>query len=375
MSKIDFDAIPAVACTMNGGEFQLESNGEKSKTRKIKIKARSGQPIEHWFWGKIVHDLSGMRMHKARLPVDYAHNDSEVLGYLNHFDSSSGDLVASGALTPFKEDDRASEVIAKMDMGVPYEASIFFGGDGIALQDVADGESVTVNGYDFSGPGVIVREWPLRGVAVCPYGADANTETKSLSSKSSKHFRASVWKPEPKETAKKEIGMSEEIVAAPAVVEAEMLSVEVTKQEAAPEVKPVEALVVDAPVVEVKPEAAPVEAQPVEKHVELSQAEKDRIEFKRMKEDFGAEIAAEVFSEGGDYAAAQKLAYDRIKQENEKLRKQIPAVVGGQAAQFATGKRDGQSDDVIRAEYAKLTDPIERGRFRNEHAEALGITK
>lgn len=54
-----------------------------------------------------------------------------------------------------------------------------------------DGEIAPVNGYDFEGPGVIIREWPLRGVAICPYGADANTESAALSTGPS--FAATRW--------------------------------------------------------------------------------------------------------------------------------------------------------------------------------------
>ena len=187
----DFAAIPSAACQFAGGEVAIGDNGEKAKTAPVKIKARSGQPLEHWFWGRVVHDLAGMRLNKSRLPIDYAHNDSEVLGYLNHFDSESGDLLASGALIPFSENDRASEVLFKMREGVPYEASIFFGGDGIKVQEIAEGEVSPVNGYDFAGPGVIIREWPLRGVAICPYGADANTESAAMSKGPS--FAATRW--------------------------------------------------------------------------------------------------------------------------------------------------------------------------------------
>jgi hypothetical protein len=35
-----------------------------------------------------------------------------------------------------------------------------------------------VNGFQFAGPGIVIREWPLRGVAVCPYGADMNTRSE-----------------------------------------------------------------------------------------------------------------------------------------------------------------------------------------------------
>ena len=177
MNERNLDAVPKAAFMFSGGQVELGDNGQGAKSAPIKLKARSGDAIEHWYWGKVVHDLAGMRIHKPRLTLDYAHNESEVLGYLNHFDTSSGDLIVSGALTPWREDDRASEVMFKLREGVPYEASIFFGGDGIKIEEVGDRSVVQVNGRQFEGPGIIVREWPLRGVAVCPYGADQNTET------------------------------------------------------------------------------------------------------------------------------------------------------------------------------------------------------
>lgn len=180
MNEDRFKSIPERACMFAGGEVTVKHDPD-SKTAPVKVKARSGKPLEHWFWGRVVHDLAGMRMHKPRLALDYAHNDAEVIGYLNHFDSSSGDLMASGAIIPFTAGDRADEVLFKMGQGVPYEASIFFGGDGMKIEEVPEGASTQVNGYQFDGPGCVIREWPLRGVAVCPYGADQNTETTTMS--------------------------------------------------------------------------------------------------------------------------------------------------------------------------------------------------
>ena len=179
------------------GEVEFRDNGPNAKSAGITLKARSGDSIDHWYWGKVVHDLSGMRVHKPRLTVDYAHNDAEVLGYLNHFDIASGDLIASGALTPWRDDDRASEVMFKMREGVPYEASIFFGGDGIKVQEIAEGQIEEVNGRQFEGPGTIIREWPLRGVAICPYGADQNTESAAM--KSGETYAAEIMATEQQE--------------------------------------------------------------------------------------------------------------------------------------------------------------------------------
>lgn len=173
-----FKEVPAGALCFAADELAVsDANGPDAKSAPLRMKARSGQPIEHWYWGKIAHDLSGMRMKAGRVAVDYNHDPKEVIGYLNHFDISSGDLHCSGALVPYKENDRATEVAHKARNGVPYEASIFFGGGDTVVEEVPQGECAEVNGYKFDGPGVIFREWPLRGVALCPYGADMNTES------------------------------------------------------------------------------------------------------------------------------------------------------------------------------------------------------
>lgn len=169
--------VPMAATQFVVGECVFGDNGEEAKTVPLKMVARSGDPIDHWYWGRVVHDMDGMTMHKQRLPVDYIHDDGEVIGYLNNFSIEDGNLVASGALVPYRESDRASEVIYKQRQGVPYEASINFGGGGLRVEEVEDGVPVEVNGRQFTGPLTIVRQWPLRGVAVCPYGADCNTET------------------------------------------------------------------------------------------------------------------------------------------------------------------------------------------------------
>lgn len=266
----DFSKIPAGACTLVVGEVELGDNGDGAKSAPISLVARSGKPIEHSFWGRVVHDFAGMHLHKSKLPIDYVHDSKEVIGYLNKFSTESGDLVSSGALVPFKESDRATEIIHKSKAGVPYEASINFGGDGIKVQEIGPGEMSQVNGYDFEGPGLIIREWPLRGVAICPYGADMNTDSTVLSN-TGKEFSATVVTAS--ETTTKETEMSEkESVEVVAEAEAAEAKAEEVASETVELVEPVEDAVVEAEQAEAKPvveaEAAPEgkleqEAQPL----------------------------------------------------------------------------------------------------------------
>jgi len=176
-SKTTTKLVPATAYHMTVGEFLLGDNGENAKSAPITIVARTGKPVEHWYWGRMVHDFGGMKLHKDRLPIDYCHNPDQIIGYLNNFETDSGDLIASGALTPWKDSDRATEIIFKSGQGVPYEASIDFTAS-TTIEEVAEGKSVEVNGETFDGPGIVFRQWHLRGVAVCPYGADMYTESK-----------------------------------------------------------------------------------------------------------------------------------------------------------------------------------------------------
>lgn len=176
--------VPVAAMVFNVGQVQFAAAGggdggdADSKKVPITLLGRTGKPISHWYWGNVVHDMAGMKLAHDSLPIDYCHFPDEILGYLNQFDTSTGDLVAKGELIPYADGDRASEVTFKAKNGVPYEASINFAGGPLRLEELQAGTSVQVNGNTVQGPALIIREWTLRGIAVCPYGADMNTKTE-----------------------------------------------------------------------------------------------------------------------------------------------------------------------------------------------------
>ena len=155
--------------------LRFERVSGESLTAPISMLARVSEPIDHWYWGKIVHDFSGMK-HKPTIPVDWEHQ--QEIGYLDKFNVDDDGLHVGGEIVPFSTDDKASELIHKGQRGVPYEASIDWSGNGTKIQNVEEGELVTVNGKEFSGPLTVVREWPLRAVAVCKFGADGGTKSR-----------------------------------------------------------------------------------------------------------------------------------------------------------------------------------------------------
>lgn len=315
----NFSEIPASACLFTVGDFELGDNGDGAKSAPVRLLARSGQPIEHPYWGRIVHDMAGVKLHKSRLAIDYVHDSKEVIGYLNKFENDGGDLITSGALVPFKDTDRATEILHKMKQGVPYEASINFGGDGIKVQELSEGEVSEVNGYQFDGPGVIVREWPLRGVAICPYGADMNTESAVAFSNSKQVFSASVIS-EP-EAATEEGSVMSESVEVAAEVEVAPEAAEMEQAEKVEEaVEVVEGEVEDV-VEEETPAELAAEAEVVEG--EVKDVEFSASEFAKIVDAFGAEIAAQTVRESGSYETALKLHADALEEENKVLKVKI----------------------------------------------------
>jgi hypothetical protein len=137
--------------------------------------ARTGKPAPHGWWSSpTVQDFAGMS-HAERIAVNFGHNDTEIVGYADQFDTSSGDLVLTGALTPTTPDDRASQLKQQWDAGVPFQASIEVSEDGLVIEEIPAGVQAVVNGLTVDGPVTIFRAWKLRGVAVCQNGADDGT--------------------------------------------------------------------------------------------------------------------------------------------------------------------------------------------------------
>ncbi len=187
------EQVPATAMCLNAGDITItESTSAEgaATTYDVSLLARSSGPIEHWYWGQqTVHDFSGMRV-AEKIPIDFNHDTAEVIGYLDTFSQEAEGLRVSGKLVSFGDNDRAAEIAKKSRAGIPWQASINFGGDGITVEKLSENTSTTVNARQLAGPATIIRTFPLRGVAITPYGADENTESVVLSGK--KEFTVTI---------------------------------------------------------------------------------------------------------------------------------------------------------------------------------------
>jgi|TARA_A100001037_G_scaffold40607_1_gene31720 hypothetical protein len=302
---------PSNAFTLSG-ECQVNfshSDGE-SNSHKVTLLARSSQPIEHWYWGNVVHDLDGMRLTKDRIPLDFNHDANEIIGYLDEFEVTKEGLVCRGELTPFKDDDRASEIIFKAKAGVPWEASIAFGGDGIKVENIAKGASAKVNGYELEGEAAVIRSWPFRGCAICPQGADENTSSSVFSGGDPVVVEFINGDEEMSEDRQ---DVAEDVQVEDQLDEQFDDAVEEVAEDLEDNTDAVEEILED--IVDAVDEK-------IEEVVELSN-EDARAELSQFMEKFGVENGAKWFAEGKTEADATALHYQAIEQERDELRNQV----------------------------------------------------
>ena len=351
----DYNNIPANACTF-AAELKLGDNGKGSTTAPVRMLARSSKPIEHWFWGNVVHDTSGFNLNgKSRLSIDADHDPSQAIGYANKFEVESEGLYMSGSLISHFKKDRADKIMRDMKAGIPYEASINFGGDGIKIEEVPEGKSANVNGYAFAGPGVIIREWPLRNVAITLLGADGNTNSQVFSDSGTvaatvltQKQEADSMKPTDKAEAKEAPQEAVELAQVEAAEE-----VETANEESATELsQAVEEEVAEVAVAAV--EAVEAEAEEVE---ELQFSQSDIV---KMHTEFGADIAFQVMTNGGNYDDAKELFHQAERAELEALRAEVaelkatkPVASGASPIAFADGEKRKPKMSFVQAVAAR----------------------
>lgn len=190
--------VPAAALQFRAGELEFAEVTGDAKVFPFVMKARSPDVIQHPYWGRIVHDMAGMTLRKPTCPIDYCHWSDQIIGVGETFTADNSGLTVSGRLVALSADseDRAFEVGTKAKLGVPYEASIDFRGPGVVLEELGEGASAEVNGQQLTGPLTIVRKWPLRSVAVAPYGADSGTSTAFSEPKDGELFAVSLLQEE-----------------------------------------------------------------------------------------------------------------------------------------------------------------------------------
>jgi hypothetical protein len=153
-------------------KLAADTNAQSTTSRPITLLARTNTVLNHWFWGRCIHDFAGMR-HKERIALDYCHDDDDLVGYADEFPVDANGLTLTGRLESIEPMDRAQKVILQSDKGIPFEASIFF--DEAELEYIPEGYMTQVNGQAQEGPLTVFRKWLLRACSVCPHGYDSDS--------------------------------------------------------------------------------------------------------------------------------------------------------------------------------------------------------
>lgn len=150
-----------------------EEPAADAKGIKVQIKALGREPIDHWYFGKIIHDLSTCRMPR-RMALDDSHGVE--IGYC-HPELTEYGIEAEG--TVFADMGSSTEggkrVADCLRNGIPQQASIDWSGP-CDLVELPEGLETMVNGKVQQGPLCIVQNWMLRALAICKNGVDFTTE-------------------------------------------------------------------------------------------------------------------------------------------------------------------------------------------------------
>jgi hypothetical protein len=340
----------------------LEATGDAmtaGATRPIRLFARALGPAYStaYFGGRIYHDFAGMRLARPVMPIEYRHGDG--IGYFDRHQVVDGvGLYLDGTLVfDGSANDPARVYVTRKEGGVPYEASITTGAE-ILVEAIQPGKFAEVNGQMVEGPCTIAREWTLRGVGVCIYGADESTT--AMFSADNGVVVLSLENPNPPvvmaggDRPGMDIATPAAPAATPAVAPAALSPAPAATPAPAP--APVPALAVEptdelapppiAPPEATTPATEPPAAPPADPALDPNRQEAIA-QLSQFTATFdpaeGAGAGARYFSAGLTFAAALQRSHAVLTQKNQQLRQQLSgaaavATEGGGLGDEATGK-------------------------------------
>jgi len=176
MDKKNQNKAPASACVfgLGGDEVTFAEAGEKQDERFSIIAYSGGVITDHWFWGNIAFDLTGVKFDKKKTAVLEEHFTHLRVGFTTKQDVSDQIAVEGKFLT----NDVAQGIRSDIQEGFPMQASIFLRPS--LIEHVKEGEQAKVNKIVLKGPGTIFRKGRIHEVSMCTLGADKQTQSKAF---------------------------------------------------------------------------------------------------------------------------------------------------------------------------------------------------
>jgi hypothetical protein len=194
-TRKDKNLAPLLACIfLHSAEAEPVSFVEDAKAGKsenFRIIGYSGQIIpNHWFWGNLAFDLSGLSFAKTKTPVLDEHFTAKRLGFAEKQEITDKVYIEG----KFLGNPNAQEIKNDMLSGFPMEASLYVPPS--VVEYVMEGASVQVNGQTLNGPGAVFRKAKIKEVSICVFGADSNTNSAAFADKKNNEISFNIQKGE-----------------------------------------------------------------------------------------------------------------------------------------------------------------------------------
>lgn len=157
-------------------EFEQKEGEEE---RKGSIVGYSGQPMDHWLFGKIVVDVNGLQFGKGKkkFPILEEHDRARKIGFSGEPNNADNKLLVEDFTVLSNQD--AKNFYQNAKEGYPYQASISI--KPYKIEELTEKSEAEVNGFKLKGPALIIRQAEYRETSVCTFGADSNTSVTAFS--------------------------------------------------------------------------------------------------------------------------------------------------------------------------------------------------
>ena len=147
---------------------------DSGENNNFRITGYSGGIIkDHWLWGNIAFDLTGLKFAKKRTPVLEEHFTSSRIGFSTKQEITDKVTVEG----EFLDNANAQALKGDIKKGFPMEASLYV--PATVVEYVKEGASVEVNGQTLKGPGAVFRKATIKEVSMCVFGVDSNTKSSA----------------------------------------------------------------------------------------------------------------------------------------------------------------------------------------------------
>jgi len=170
-----FEKVPKQAFVLNEGPNCCITFNKEDKS--FEMLAYSGGVIDHFWFGKLIIDLQGMKFEKPKFPVLQDHMTNLKIGFVKKPKSIGNELRFTDEVFTFIDTDESLRFREEASQGFPFEASI--GIRPTKMIRLEEGAKAVVNGRKVKGPNMTIwSESKFRETSVVVFGADPNTASK-----------------------------------------------------------------------------------------------------------------------------------------------------------------------------------------------------